>query len=128
MSNCACDDRYCPGWPAVGMRECVECPGCGFTMAAGHAYFDDKYGCTECGHGDEPRGRSQRLDVINQRVRELIVRAVIEGRSGKVIIAGGLWRAACEDITWDEWPEAIADRLLASVDKPGESGGANPLP
>jgi hypothetical protein len=66
--------------------------------------------------------------VWRKRARELIVRAVNDGRTGKVIVEGGLWRATCKDITWYETPEAIADRLLASVDKPGESGGANQLP
>jgi hypothetical protein len=55
--------------------------------------------------------------VWRKRARELIVLALM-----------GEYQAE------HMWPhdrveaEIIADRLLASVDKPGESGGANPLP
>jgi hypothetical protein len=118
MSNCACDDPSCYGWQASGSKPCVDCPGCGFSMSAAHAYADDKYGCTECGHGDELRGRSQRQAVIHQRVRALIALAYLYGYDDCAKGAS----VSGEDA------DAVADRLLASVDKPGESGGANPLP
>ncbi|HWN82827.1 MAG TPA: hypothetical protein VNM87_12070 [Candidatus Udaeobacter sp.] len=67
--------------------------------------------------------------VWRKRAREMIVRAVVQAQidNDELRQEPGRHLQSYRDAL-RQAAEAIADRLLASVDKPGAGGGANPLP